>query len=590
MKKFISILCITSILLGVSTNSFSAEGKWVGDIYLSENEEIVGDFIYYNLGDKKIIVGYIGNSTECVLPENSIVEGIGNYVPVGKVIISGNVEIKNSLAPADNNIREVEFTKPITEIPANLCNGLQKLERVTFAPKTEIKQIGYGAFAYCSSLKEIDLWDNLEVIRGNAFKGSGILGELILPETLTEIGDNAFAGCGPFNKVHLPDGLKKYDIYNWFSGTPITEMNIPDSVIKNPSLLDSMSSFGYSEITFNGDMTLDIYDLVHGSKWCTENYLKGKTDKTIKFTDGFAILDSTVLQYQGTDKNPAVPDGITQIYKEAFHRCKIDTVTLPKSLEKIGNLAFSMSSLQKITIPANVKEIGEAAFHDCTLLKELIFEGAPKLNYGIIEGCTSLNNGTITFKDSSINLPEDFYNFRQSTYIEEYQPWNEDISSTPVPTPKTTDSPAPTPSTKPNETPKPDSSPKPEQTPLPTPEPEQMPVMAVTSANGEVKVWVNDKEIVFPDAKPFIDENSRTQIPVRAVAEALGCEVDYDGETQLVTVTDKENIITLTIGSRTLTKNGTASQMDTEAIISSDRTYIPARFIAEALGYKVEWR
>lgn len=48
-------------------------------------------------------------------------------------------------------------------------------------------------------------------------------------------------------------------------------------------------------------------------------------------------------------------------------------------------------------------------------------------------------------------------------------------------------------------------------------------------------------------------------------------------------------IIDRYIGIDLLTKNGTASQMDTESVIISDRTYIPVRFIAEALGFTVEW-
>lgn len=158
---------------------------------------------------------------------------------------------------------EVEFLTPITEIPSGLCRGLKHLERITLAPETEIKYIISGAFQGCSSLKDIEcLGNKIQVIESDTFKGAGISGELILPETLTEIGDNAFADYGPFSRVHLTENLKKYDMYHWFKGTKINGINIPDSVIKNPEFLDSMSDFGYNEVTFNGNMTLDVYSLV----------------------------------------------------------------------------------------------------------------------------------------------------------------------------------------------------------------------------------------------------------------------------------------------------------------------------------------
>ena len=45
----------------------------------------------------------------------------------------------------------------------------------------------------------------------------------------------------------------------------------------------------------------------------------------------------------------------------------------------------------------------------------------------------------------------------------------------------------------------------------------------------------------------------------------------------------------MTLGSDVLTVNNKSSQMDTTAIIKDDRTFIPVRFVAEALGLEVEW-
>ncbi len=127
------------------------------------------------------------------------------------------------------------------------------------------------------------------------------------------------------------------------------------------------------------------------------------------------------------------------------------------------------------------------------------------------------------------------------------------------------------------------------EAPAATAAPEETHTILVTN-DGEINILIDDTAVVFPDAKPFIDANSRTQVPVRAVAEMLNCKVDWDGATRTVTVTDDNNKITLVIDSNIMNKNGETVEMDTTATISEDRTYIPVRFVAEALGLVVDYK
>lgn len=107
--------------------------------------------------------------------------------------------------------------------------------------------------------------------------------------------------------------------------------------------------------------------------------------------------------------------------------------------------------------------------------------------------------------------------------------------------------------------------------------------------NGNLTVSIDQQTVDFDDAQPFIDENDRTQMPVRAVAEALGCNVDWNNNTRTVSITDESNTVKLEIGSDIINVGGADIKMDTNALIKEDRTYIPVRFIAEALGYTVEY-
>jgi hypothetical protein len=56
-----------------------------------------------------------------------------------------------------------------------------------------------------------------------------------------------------------------------------------------------------------------------------------------------------------------------------------------------------------------------------------------------------------------------------------------------------------------------------------------------------------------------------------------------------VTVTLDGKAIKLVIGDRTLSANGQTKQMDVTPVIKDGRTYLPARWVAEAFGYTVRW-
>ena len=113
-------------------------------------------------------------------------------------------------------------------------------------------------------------------------------------------------------------------------------------------------------------------------------------------------------------------------------------------------------------------------------------------------------------------------------------------------------------------------------------------ILVVKTANG-LEVYADNNKINFPDAKPFIDENGRTLIPIRAIAEDLKYDVAYDDVKRIVTVKSDTTVVKLTIGDNKLYKNNDTIMMDTAVAIIEDRTYIPLRFVGEALGYEVEY-
>jgi hypothetical protein len=103
---------------------------------------------------------------------------------------------------------------------------------------------------------------------------------------------------------------------------------------------------------------------------------------------------------------------------------------------------------------------------------------------------------------------------------------------------------------------------------------------------------VNGKliEKYHDNMRPFIDNNSRTQVPLRTLAEAMGFEVIWEGKTSKITIPTENGNVVLQIGSNKVqTPDGTIS-MDTAAVIINGRTYVPIRFVSEALGWTVGYK
>ncbi len=90
------------------------------------------------------------------------------------------------------------------------------------------------------------------------------------------------------------------------------------------------------------------------------------------------------------------------------------------------------------------------------------------------------------------------------------------------------------------------------------------------------------------DSPPIIREG-RTLLPVRAVIEALEGSVGWDAAARKATVTLGAHTVEVWIGSRQARVDGMYVALDVAAIIVNSRTLLPLRFVAENLGCVVTW-
>lgn len=97
-------------------------------------------------------------------------------------------------------------------------------------------------------------------------------------------------------------------------------------------------------------------------------------------------------------------------------------------------------------------------------------------------------------------------------------------------------------------------------------------------------------DIKAMDTAPFVHEG-RTFVPLRALAEAFGAEVDYQESNHEITIKDGETEVVMRLGDKNYSVNGEKKSMDIAPYTSSaGRTIVPVRFAAEGLGYDIDVR
>lgn len=107
-------------------------------------------------------------------------------------------------------------------------------------------------------------------------------------------------------------------------------------------------------------------------------------------------------------------------------------------------------------------------------------------------------------------------------------------------------------------------------------------------AAKEVKIEIDGKEMV-PKDMPAVIIDGRTMLPMRQIAQELGCEVNWNEAAQQIYVMRGSDIIVFTVNSKAGYENGKEFTMDVPATIVNDRTMLPVRALADALHLNIKW-
>ena len=201
-----------------------------------------------------------------------------------------------------------------------------------------LKEIGWGSFIYCHSLKTVTIPEGVIKVGRSAFMGCDKLSSINLPESLTTIEDDAFEGCFALKELNIPKSVTSIG-KNAFGECHFNSLTVAEENL-------SYKNVGNCVLTKDGQTLLFANDNI--------------VPKGVTYIDEYAFYGNGLEFIY-------IPQGVTSIGQQAFCGCKnLKTVILPSTLISIGANAFNRCpSLKNLNIPASVSYLGIGAFSQC---------------------------------------------------------------------------------------------------------------------------------------------------------------------------------------------------------------------------------
>ena len=151
------------------------------------------------------------------------------------VDLQGAVDVPDAAYAKRHDLREVRFSSELKRIGAcafadceMLCYGQESLRL-----PTGLESIGDGAFAGCSSIREVDIPATATNLGAWAFARCSALRHVTLPSGISEISDGLFYrknNQSSLEDVTIPAKVRRIGKYAFASNVRLTEIELPESV------------------------------------------------------------------------------------------------------------------------------------------------------------------------------------------------------------------------------------------------------------------------------------------------------------------------------------------------------------------------
>jgi len=115
----------------------------------------------------------------------------------------------------------------------------------------------------------------------------------------------------------------------------------------------------------------------------------------------------------------------------------------------------------------------------------------------------------------------------------------------------------------------------------------QLDIGLVAFGPKAIQVYADNQYL--PMSVAPVNKNGTVLVPFRSLFESMGLSIEWDPAAKSITGSKTGLVIKLTIGEKTAYVNGQAKQLTVAPQIEKGSTYVPLRFVGEALGKTVSW-
>lgn len=102
-----------------------------------------------------------------------------------------------------------------------------------------------------------------------------------------------------------------------------------------------------------------------------------------------------------------------------------------------------------------------------------------------------------------------------------------------------------------------------------------------------IKVFIDSEQLMF-EVAPIV-EYDRILVPVKGIFEALGARVAWQANTQGIVVQKGDSMILMHLYHPLAYINQEAVVLDVPPVAREERTFVPLRFVSQAMDYEVQW-
>ena len=281
---------------------------------------------------------------------------------------------------------------PVVMIDQMALGSQNHIESVVIP--SSVKDIGFGAFSYCRSLKSVNLPEGLKNIASETFKECTSLESIVIPDSVEIIGSYAFWGCSSLREIEIPGKCNSIHTYAFEDCENLSRVILNEGVAV---IWDS---------AFAGTAVENI-DFPSTTSIIGKNAFRGTHLKSLRLTGNIMVNEYAFADCESLE---TLVYGITNHYNEGyiFYSCdSLREVTFGEWVYSVPQYMLSdCKSLETVMIPSRLTTLGKYCFNGCESLLRIEYEGSVAMWNGITENVgwnLATGSYTVYCNDGEIN-------------------------------------------------------------------------------------------------------------------------------------------------------------------------------------------